>query len=97
MGVDIFDTFDIFDMIIDFEDFSLFGGAALVAALEMREVDSQMWSTSLSDFAGKNAPFGKGILNSATEVNAKHHGVTVTGVKRATGFVLSSLGRRRLH
>ena len=66
----------------------------MVTALETREVDSQMWSTWLSDFAGKNAPFGKGILNSATEVNAKHHSVTVSGAKPVTGFVLSSLGRR---
>jgi hypothetical protein len=45
----------------------------VVIALETREVDSQMWSTSLSDYPGKNVPFGKGILSSAREVNAKHH------------------------
>ena len=53
--------------------FRLLEAQRLVTALETREVDSQMWSTSLTDFPGKNAPFGKEILSFAGEVNAKHH------------------------
>jgi hypothetical protein len=56
--------------------FRLLEALRVVIALETREVDSQMWITSLSDYPGKNVPFGKGILpSSAREVNAKHHTV----------------------
>ena len=43
----------------------------MVTALDVRDGDSQMYNMSLTDFPGKDAPFGREISNLSMAVNTK--------------------------